>query len=272
MGPVGTVGNGTRDGVSEAAVGTEISESMGPVGTVGNGTRDGVSEAAEAGIVPARGVVVGSHGKGWRFGGKALHRALVYYRRGAALGDARAQHKLGSCYMHGDGVDVDYVEAMKWLTRASEGSTGLCQNEVLGDAELICPFRRAKSDLLLAMCYEYGHGVELDPEKALSLYESAASAGYPNALNSLGMHYSKGVLVPQDHSKAFRLWTSAVQLDEEQAGDFLYNLAWSYERGRGVEQNSARASELYTKAAKRGQPLARRWMERRAERAGSDEG
>ena len=65
----------------------------------------------------------------------------------------------------------------------------------------------------------------------------------------LGEKYFFGVLgLQKDMRRAVELWTEAAELDSIQA---LFNLGVAYEHGNGVEQDTAKAAEFYTKAATR---------------------
>ena len=41
-------------------------------------------------------------------------------RKKAEAGDAVAQNTFGEMYLYGEGVEEDYVEAVKWISRAAE--------------------------------------------------------------------------------------------------------------------------------------------------------
>lgn len=56
----------------------------------------------------------------------------------AEQGDADAQYKLGKCYKHGDGVDVNRKESAKWFRMAAENGHGdapYCLNYMLRQLE-----------------------------------------------------------------------------------------------------------------------------------------
>ena len=46
--------------------------------------------------------------------------AVGWYKLAAEQGHARAQYNLGAMYQNGEGVEEDYEEAVKWLTKAAE--------------------------------------------------------------------------------------------------------------------------------------------------------
>ena len=99
-------------------------------------------------------------------------------------------------------MEVNYQEAIKWYEKAIE------QNESI-----------AKSNL--AEMYIFGHGVEVDCQKALELYEEALN--------------------------------DAIEVnDEEEISIVLFNIAEMHEKGYGMEVNYEKAIELYEKSASYG--------------------
>jgi TPR repeat protein len=65
-------------------------------------------------------------------------------------------------YAKGDGVEQDYVEALKWYRKAAErGSAG--------------------GQLYLGVCYELGEGVPQDDKEAVEWFRKAAEQGHAEA-------------------------------------------------------------------------------------------
>lgn len=90
---------------------------------------------------------------------KDAKKAAHWYEQAAKQGDADAQYKLGTAYYQGNGVLPDYEQAVKWYEKAAAQGVP----EALND---------------LGLCYENGLGVEqISPNKALGLYQKAASMG-----------------------------------------------------------------------------------------------
>ncbi len=82
-------------------------------------------------------------------------------------------------------------------------------------------------------------------------YINTASA---EELNALGDEfYDK-----EKYDKAFELYTKAFEKDPENK-DILYNLAFCYRKGFGIEKNDARAQELFRKSADKGHKRAAYW-------------
>lgn len=83
--------------------------------------------------------------------------------------------RMVSCYYYfgNRGVKKDLSQAIQWLERAVS----------LGNIE-------ATFDL--AMCFENGDGVEVDFEKAISMYQKASNAGFFKATLALNKHNITG--------------------------------------------------------------------------------
>ena len=45
---------------------------------------------------------------------------MRWFRKAAAQNYAAAQHRLGNCYYHGQGVSQDLAQAIQWYRKASE--------------------------------------------------------------------------------------------------------------------------------------------------------
>jgi hypothetical protein len=69
---------------------------------------------------------------------------------------------MGLAYDKGQGVGINYVEAVKWYRKAAEQNDGVAQ-------------------LILGNCYRYGHGVAKDHAEALKCYRKAAEHGEASA-------------------------------------------------------------------------------------------
>ena len=49
-------------------------------------------------------------------------RAMAAYKVGGEGGDAVCQYQVGGMYSDGQGVDVDYEQALPWIQREGRGS------------------------------------------------------------------------------------------------------------------------------------------------------
>ena len=106
------------------------------------------------------------HHQGW--GGFVVDedKAFTMYQKIAEkTGFAHAEHMVGICFQHGQGVEQNWTKAVEWYTKAAE--KGCLQNAAM---------------YKLGECFEKGNGVEQNSTMAAELYAwvSAGSAGNPN--------------------------------------------------------------------------------------------
>lgn len=100
-----------------------------------------------------------------------LHRmgdtqpALAIWTRLAGQGQVDAEYNLGVIYHHGDGVAIDYAEALKWYGRAAEA----------GDVEA----QRA-----LGSMYMRGQGVARDEQAGMRVIMLSTLAHHQHALTA----------------------------------------------------------------------------------------
>ena len=80
----------------------------------------------------------------------------------AEQGDARSQRQLGIMYYLGQGIDIDYATAAKWLSKAAE------QGDDVGQ-------------LTLGVMYSEGHGVPQNNVTAHMWFTLSAQQGNPSA-------------------------------------------------------------------------------------------
>ena len=133
----------------------------------------------------------------------------------AENGNEAAITELGINYFYGiNGVPEDPDAAFYWLSRTSpENAAGRC---------------------FLGACYVIGKGTKQDERTAAELFRDSAALGFPPAQYELGLCYEHGIGRERNMARA-------------QCA--LGNL---YFTGNGVEQDRARAAELYTRAAEQG--------------------
>lgn len=82
--------------------------------------------------------------------------------KNALLGDSDAEYNLGMIYLNGEGIAIDFTEAIKWFKLSS------AQNNM-------------KADYQLALCLEKGIGIAKDKNLAMYYYQKAADAGHRKA-------------------------------------------------------------------------------------------
>ncbi|MDJ0740559.1 MAG: tetratricopeptide repeat protein [Gammaproteobacteria bacterium] len=97
-------------------------------------------------------------------------RAEAAVRRAARAGNPEAQFRLGVMYGNGDGVGLDYVQALAWFEKAAE------QNH-------------ENALITMAWMFANGAGVDADEERARELYLRAARLGSAKAQYVVGTMY-----------------------------------------------------------------------------------
>lgn len=198
----------------------------------------------------------------------------------ANKGDANAQYELGKRHLTGEGLEIDFKEAVKWFKLASEQKhpKACCELAIcyLLGIELGTFFYDAADLLkvaseggvswakhLLAERYFLGKGIEKDEAKADELFKEAAlclkaeaEGGDTMAMYHLGSHYSRDDLNITDPDEANKWYTMAIDglraMAEGGNAEAQYLLAGCYKEGLGVEANTDEALRLYHLAADRG--------------------
>ena len=96
-----------------------------------------------------------------------------------------------------------------------------------------------------------------NPEEGLAVYEQLAFQGNAEAMNGLGLLYSKGIAVPLDEQQGINWFEKAAALGYAKA---WYNLGLLYNEGTGITQNYEKAITSFEKAAKGGyNPAYKAW-------------
>lgn len=134
---------------------------------------------------------------------------------------------LGWALMHGNGIEKDKEEAIA-MFELSAKSKGFGEG----------PFA-------LAYCWSIGKGVEeSNMDKALEWYKQASECGHIGATYELAMLRKHGE--NPNEEEAFQLF---MKLDAEDHPASLYNIAWAYQSGEGVEKDEKKSFEYYERAA-----------------------
>ena len=165
-------------------------------------------------------------------------RLLLTCADGAAA-EERGEKNLDSsefAYIKGEEAmkASNYSDAAMWFRKAAD----------MGNA---------KAQRRLGFCYEYGKGVNEDPEKAVFWYRKAAEQGDGDALRSLSGCYFYGKGVPQSDAEGMRLLTEAAEVGYVYA---QYELADRYFWGEKTGQDYTKAAQWYRKAAENGDNMA----------------
>lgn len=151
-------------------------------------------------------------------------------RAAANKGDPGAAFEIGVRYAEGRGVTSDYVEAMKWYERASQGG--------------IVP-----ATFRLGALYEKGLGAKKDVETARRYYIQAAEKGNAKAMHNLAVLDADGGGAGPNYKGAAQWFRKAA---EHGIADSQFNLGILYARGIGVEQNLAESYKWFSLAAAQG--------------------
>jgi tetratricopeptide (TPR) repeat protein len=155
---------------------------------------------------------------------------LMGTRDRAEAGDAEAQCRLGLWYLNGQGVEKNFSEGVRWLTKASE------QNNALAEFNL-------------AVCYSKGFGLRKNQAEACKWYLKAAEQNNALAESVLGLCYLNGDGVRKNSAEAYKWFHEAAQQD---VGPAQTNLGYCYMNGIGVRRDDVQAYKWCALAAAKG--------------------
>ena len=171
-----------------------------------------------------------------------LRKAVDLYQSSASLGHPQGMYNLALCYQYALERPRDFDLAIEWLTKASN----------LGNEE---------AHVALAYFYNTGLGGIYDPERAVKLYQLAASN--PDAQIGLAIAYQSGQGVEKDAKKAAELFQAAA---DKGAPNAQYELGYCYQKGKGVKKDLQKAHELFALSANQGNPRAKKKLKRLEEK------
>lgn len=101
---------------------------------------------------------------------KDLDKAFLYYKKSAELGNPDAKFNLGQMYFYGEGVEQDYIKSFYWYDASAKKNYDFAK-------------------IQLAILYYKGYGVEKNIEKAISIINSMAEEGDPDAIYNIRLYY-----------------------------------------------------------------------------------
>ena len=236
-------------------------------------------------------------------------KAIEYYEKGIELGNADCMNNLAMMYMVGKGVRKNRKKAYKLFLEAADLSEdakcnlAMCYEKGCGTEEdfeqAIITYRELAdkenrfaieslerlSEKIddswiffdLALCYDFGKGVECDIKKAVEYYTRAAEMGNDKARHNLAHLYRYGAPgLEIDYEKAIKYYSEAADKGAERSrnalaelydelGEFekafeqyeksahagnktgLYYLARCYASGNGTEKDIPKAIEILKK-------------------------
>ena len=132
-------------------------------------------------------------------------KALEMWMLLAYEGDAEAQYRLGTMFLHGTGIGVSTDEAVYWLSRAAE------QGE-------------SNAQYLLGAIYLSGKGLHSDREHGLEWWRAAANNGHSAAQYGIGIAHLYGAGVSANSVDARKWLMAALKSGSPEAGRVLQNL------------------------------------------------
>lgn len=159
-----------------------------------------------------------------------VERMLSLCNKAIAAGDHHALNLMGLIYMSGNGVERDYKTATEWYLKAAD------KGNIYGLTNMGDIYIEGSTD------------VNLDPIKAISFYQKAASQGYPVAMYKLGSLYYFGEIIPEDYIEAMKWFLKAA---DRKNGNAMHYIGRMYDLGYGVAENTTTALSWYRKAAAR---------------------
>lgn len=169
-------------------------------------------------------------------------RAEAAVRRAAKAGNPEAQFRLGVMYGNGDGVGLDYAQALEWFEKAAEqghtnslitmawmfaNGAGVDTDEERARTLYLRAARlgSAKAQYVVATMYRFAqYGVEKDIAEAVDWYLKAANQGMATAQFALGKMLMEGKGVMQDDAAALQ-WLSLAHVNgSKRAEDYVQHL------------------------------------------------
>lgn len=196
-------------------------------------------QAAEMGLVSAQREL-----QNYYYSEGMIANALKWTEKLAEHGDADAEYAIGYGYLLGENAEgynsyfiQNYEKGFYWMKRAVSHENA-----------------DASACVLLASCYEYGYGVEVDLVEAVKWYGIAAEKGNVVAMEKLAMAYYDGIGVEKDNDLAVKWVTKSAEAGYSVA---QYNLGYFYHVGDIVKQDYDEAIYWYTKAADQGEAAAK---------------
>lgn len=190
-------------------------------------------------------------------------KAIEWFKKGGAEeGNAFAQYRIGRIYQAGEGVQIDYQEALKWY-ELSAGNNYAPANNNLGamyarGEGVQVNFKKAKEYFQkslendghyaianIADLWFEGNGIEKHIPEAIRLYNH----GYTRFNHLFSLLYLTDIyLFGIGVSKDFRLAVSLMRKIHRAGIDVIcYNLGCAYYHGYGVAQNKEIARKYWSK-------------------------
>ena len=165
-----------------------------------------------------------------------IDKAYELYHLASTGGCLLATWWLGLSYYSGvGGVSKDLPQAISLLTSVADH----------GWQNVLEKFLVANSMCWLGECYEKGEGVEVDIEKAVKLYQSAADLEDFGAQYRLAVCYHDGTVLEKNDQVAYDWFVRAAEHGDKRS--YIY-LGFFHEKGLVVDRSNKIANEWYAKS------------------------
>ena len=200
------------------------------------------------------------------YGIKDVSKGMDYYEKGCALGSGTACNNIGSAYMDGKYEPKDYTKAFNAFQKGIDIGNNIAMNN-------------------MGILYYNGFGVNKDINQAAIYFKASAYLGYEPAINKLADMYRKEETSLGNIFDAVKLYQKGARLENTYSlyfagyifyswntynkaygyfskgndlgdSDCTYMLGVMYQEGKGVDRNLNIATNLFQKAADKGNTKA----------------
>ena len=191
--------------------------------------------------------------------------AISLYKKAAAKGDATGYLKLADIFERGlfgkkanpklafsnykKSAEAEHAVGMFHLARCYDKGIGTSPNELLATRTFLKSALKglALAQVKMARRYYEGKGLEKDPIAAFGWLSLASQSGSTEAMILLGRRYEAGDIIPQNLDLAGQLYSKAAKRGDPTG---KYYLALLYANGKGTKQDLVRAYILLHSSAK----------------------
>ena len=182
---------------------------------------------------------------------KNYAEALRWLQKAVDKNEPFAMYTLGDLYWRGFGVEQSHAKAADWFERSISGG---CVGAMVD----------------LANMHQDKSWSEHSESKAKTLYSEAAKNGSVTAMYNLGVMLYNGTGGNKDHEKALKLFARASKLGLPRA-QYMYGcMLWHGEGGVDANENAAKG--WFRRAARLGDPDAKKYLRQINDTGGVGEG